>query len=874
MHPLLSPIPRACLFASLFFPVPPLLPQETGSSIPLEVRAGSGDSRWKRADFLLDHRYSPPWWVTAICLPDDWHKGLVGRRGELLQDRGRGFHFASTWFTFQVPGAGGPLPSRQFLENPRIPLVHTSLAWKGGARLDLTTFTVVPGSPLLEPLPPPPVPAIPVAGRPGTLAGWAHPGPDTPPCFRRVHVGWGGRVLAYKIPVNTNGSCLVAAGLCEGYHKNPGIRPLLLEVEGGKRTKVDPVADAGPDEPLVRLLEGKDADGDGFVLFRVSPVPGARDANTILNALWAFPPGSRPDLTALVQGKDPGVKPIAFLDCGLQDDRDKPPRMDLWSGILHGASRMEVDLHSSRPLTWDPGKNTVLLDGSPFLVPYPAPARVDKTKDGLALSFSFPGEGAHSFCIARPAAARPIPVPPAAARAEAERALSWWKKRGLPWGRILVPDRAVQGLLDACIRNIWQAREIEEGRPAFQVGPLVYRGLWIVDGAFLLEAVTYLGRWREARAGIEHILTFQRGDGGFQLLRKYWKETGIVLWILKRHFELTGDKAWIESLWPRVRRMVAFIHGLRLKAEGRCEGLLPPGFTDGGIGGIEPEYSNVYWTMVGLESARDMARALGKGEDARAFGEEADSLRRALEKAAARDGKETADGLVLPVVMPGGRKYSDVRGQWAFLHGVFPGRLWPADHPLVRGIMAALEKSKREGIIYGSGWNARGVWNYLASFYGHALLWLGRDLEAEKVLYAFANHSSPTLAWREEQSLRGDPPRETGDMPHNWASAEFIRFVRHLLVLERGRELHLLEGIPPTWLSPGARTALTGVPTTFGPVGLDLQVAPSGKKARLTLTLSPSRPPGKVVLHLGTGTFQVLAGRLPGRIVLETELQE
>ena len=432
----------------------------------------------------------------------------------------------------------------------------------------------------------------------------------------------------------------------------------------------------------------------------------------------------------------------------------------------------------------------------------------------------------------------------------------------------------MQSLLDACIRNIWQAREIKEGRPAFQVGPLVYRGLWIVDGAFLLEAVTYLGRWREARAGIEHILTFQRRDGGFQLLRKYWKETGIVLWILKRHFELTGDEAWIESLWPRVRRMVAFIHDLRRKAEGECEGLLPPGFTDGGIGGIEPEYSNVYWTMVGLESARDMARTLGKTEDARDFGKEADSLREALERAAARDGKRTAEGIVLPVVMPGGRKYSDVRGQWAFLHGVFPGRLWPADHPLVRGIMAALEKSKREGILYGSGWNARGVWNYLASFYGHALLWLGRDLEAAKVLYAFANHSSPTLAWREEQNLRGDPPRETGDMPHNWASAEFIRFVRHLLLLERGKELHLLEGIPPTWLSPGAHTALTGAPTTFGPVDMDLRVGPSGKKARLTLSLSPSRPPDKVVLHLGAGTFKVLAGRLPGRILLETDLAE
>ena len=42
-------------------------------------------------------------------------------------------------------------------------------------------------------------------------------------------------------------------------------------------------------------------------------------------------------------------------------------------------------------------------------------------------------------------------------------------------------------------RNIWQAREIKKGLPAFQVGPTCYRGLWIVDGAFILEAATIVG---------------------------------------------------------------------------------------------------------------------------------------------------------------------------------------------------------------------------------------------------------------------------------------------------------------------------------------------------------------------------------------------
>ena len=96
-----------------------------------------------------------------------------------------------------------------------------------------------------------------------------------------------------------------------------------------------------------------------------------------------------------------------------------------------------------------------------------------------------------------------------------------------------------------------------------------------------------------------------------------------------------------------------------------------------------------------------------------------------------------------------------------------------------------------------------------------------------EALYAFANHAAPTLVWREEQSLSGEPFRKVGDMPHNWASAEFIRLAIHLLALDRGDELHLLEGFPREWAGPGMITRLNGVATPFGP--LDLTVQADGK---------------------------------------------
>ena len=67
-------------------------------------------------------------------------------------------------------------------------------------------------------------------------------------------------------------------------------------------------------------------------------------------------------------------------------------------------------------------------------------------------------------------------------------------------------------------------------------------------------------------------------------------------------------------------------------------------------------------------------------------------------------------------------------------------------------------------------------------------------------------------------------------MPHNWASAEFIRLTTHLLALDHGDELHLLEGLPPEWTRPGMVTRLNGILTPFGPLHLELRIADDGKQ--------------------------------------------
>jgi hypothetical protein len=109
-------------------------------------------------------------------------------------------------------------------------------------------------------------------------------------------------------------------------------------------------------------------------------------------------------------------------------------------------------------------------------------------------------------------------------------------------------------------------------------------------------------------------------------------------------------------------------------------------------------------------------------------------------------------------------------------------------------------------------------------------------------------------------------------MPHNWASAEFIRLVRHCLLLERGRELHLLEGLPTTWARPGRTTRLTQIPTSFGPVSLTLEIAPAGKTARLTCKPSQREPVSRIVVHLENFDRLIRSVKLADRDLDESAL--
>ena len=419
----------------------------------------------------------------------------------------------------------------------------------------------------------------------------------------------------------------------------------------------------------------------------------------------------------------------------------------------------------------------------------------------------------------------------------------WEETKQIPYGHIIVPDAEIQNLLDASIRGIWQAREIVDGNISLQVGPTWYRGLWIVDGAFLSEATAMLGKGTEARAGIEYSLSFQREDGGFRKLQPtFWKENGLILWTCVRHAMLTQDKQWLLNHWENLSRTIDNIHALRERTLTNefpeDDGLIPPGFIDGGLSGGErvPEYSNTLWSLAGMKAMITAADWLGKKDDAKKWRKEYDDFYSVFRKAAARDlDVDSFGNKYLNNMMKPEQRGLPQRAQWTFCQSIYPGQVFDIGDSIAVGTMRMLETTLQEGMVMGTGWIIDGIWNYFASFYGHAWLWSGEGGKAADALYAFANHASTMYNWREEHNPRDMQANNVGDMPHNWASAEFIRLACHLLELDRGTELHLLEGLPQEWLGAGMQTSLREIETPFGPLTMALNVDASGQWADLTV---------------------------------------
>jgi hypothetical protein len=90
-------------------------------------------------------------------------------------------------------------------------------------------------------------------------------------------------------------------------------------------------------------------------------------------------------------------------------------------------------------------------------------------------------------------------------------------------------------------------------------------------------------------------------------------------------------------------------------------------------------------------------------------------------------------------------------------------------------------------------------------------------------------------------------------MPHNWASAECIRYLRHMLALEDGDSLRLLEGVAEQDLRAQESIQLKGTPTRFGRVNLALEPLDARSGWRVEFNRAKGESPGRITLPARLG---------------------
>ncbi|MBA3851009.1 MAG: cytochrome P450, partial [Chloroflexi bacterium] len=401
----------------------------------------------------------------------------------------------------------------------------------------------------------------------------------------------------------------------------------------------------------------------------------------------------------------------------------------------------------------------------------------------------------------------------------------FWAGVALQAIELRVPDRRLMDLLTAAARTIAQRRGIHDGPTGSVVGGDTHRDPSILDGFSLMEAASYLGLADQARKTLEGVLRRAQPDGASATDAGHLWKRAVAVAAVVRHHELHGTlrlpSRETDFLGQALERMG------QLRQQGGNDGM-PRAFEDGGLQGERPGSPALYWTLAALSI---VGRAACVPVDLQA---RADQLSEALRGPRARQGSNPA------------------AVTYALVHAVYPGEVFGADDPVLDELCRQLDTmDDEEGIPAGTGrLGSKAVWTSAASSYAHVWLYSGRPAKAIDYLYAFANHAAPTGVWREEQSLESSGEcLRYGDMPHDWASAEFVRLVRDLLVFERGDELELLAGLPPGWLRPGAQLVVERTPTRFGPVSLRASLDDDAHELALELDGEWVRPPERIVIR-------------------------
>lgn len=424
------------------------------------------------------------------------------------------------------------------------------------------------------------------------------------------------------------------------------------------------------------------------------------------------------------------------------------------------------------------------------------------------------------------------------------RTVDYWRGVIAGTAQIAVPCRKASEALKAA--HVCQLIASDHGEP--HGGEGFYDCFYIRDGAYQVMEYEEAGMFGAAARAIDAYLKHQRPDGRFESQEGQFDANGQALWVLWNYYKMTGDEGWLAEVYPKMRRAVDWLKKTRREApaDSAFVGLLPSAVADGEYlwAGKNHIVGYDFWNLRGLLCTADAAKSLGRDSEAKELFAEAEDYRAAIDNAWKRTG--------LPHFPPSWEKEGT---HWGNTETLWPTELFALDDPRV----AALDREVREnfgggyaeGTIRWLGAADRGWENcihpYMGAYTTMASLARGDHEQVVEdfywyLLHSTAAHAFPEGIFYERRFAWADT------IPHVTGACNFAIMLRHMLVHERGEELHLLRAVPDCWLEEGEEIRIERAPTHFGTLNLHVR----GKKSGVEITLDrPARQvPERIILHL------------------------
>ena len=379
-------------------------------------------------------------------------------------------------------------------------------------------------------------------------------------------------------------------------------------------------------------------------------------------------------------------------------------------------------------------------------------------------------------------------------------------ERGL---RLVLPDERMQEAVDANCRFLLVLHDGADITP----GPSTYHRFWFRDAAFLLAALDRYGFHAQAAEVLASYPGRQRVDGFFLSQPREWDANGCALWALAEHWRLTRDRDLLDTVVGSVAKGAHWIdrkRGTKRRRDPELYGLLPAGVSAEHLGPFDYFYWDDFWGVAGLRSAAELLAAAGQSAAAADAHRSADSfwadVKASLGIVANRLGTEA--------IPAGPRRHIDA-GVIGSLVACEPLNLLAADDGRVTATIDVVRDRFMLGDAFYQAISHTGLGTYLTMQVAAVELAAG-DRRALDRLRWLLDAATPTWTWPEAIHPRL-PGGCMGDGHHGWAAADFLSFVRNMLVRESGGNepgLALCSMIPDDWWGRGVE--VHDAPTHFG----------------------------------------------------------